>query len=526
MQFLIHKPRIVGFTVFIIFLAITQMVAYENYKVKKNQEYRVLESEGVAVQEKLNTIFNYSITATRILAYFVEKGLVDEFDLICEDLLERNKYIDALQLVEGSIIIKTYPLENNENVIGFDIGSNYNHKHNAYIARNRRELYFEGPFDLRQGGRGLVGRFPVIIDNRLWGFTAVIIRMETMLNAIGVDSDGVNNDFLYEIKKDVKTAASNSSFFDHEFDKSEQYFSSYIGIGGWVLNVKLKNSTYKAYSYVIALLGVVLSTVLAFLAWYFAYQPLRMQRLINERTQELRQKNQLLNEQSTTLTQKNAELEQFAFVASHDMQEPLRTLTTFLSKFNLEYGDALDGKARIYINFVNEGAKRMRSIIIDLLKFSSIDRVDNEMMDVDLNMVIHEVINALKATIDESNTQIKTANLPHVKGNKNLLIQVFQNLISNAIKYSDPDRPPHVEIYSQEDDQYAVIHVKDNGIGIDPQYFHKIFDVFQRLHTNSAYEGTGIGLAITKKIIEGFDGHIKVTSQIGNGSTFSVYLKK
>ena len=238
----------------------------------------------------------------------------------------------------------------------------------------------------------------------------------------------------------------------------------------------------------------------------------------------------LLNEnlelRAKELAISNAELEQFAFVASHDLQEPLRMVTSFLSQLEKKYGNLLDEKAHQYIHFAVDGAKRMRQIILDLLDFSRIGRDEDEMQTFSLKDVVDEVVQLQKKLIMEKKGVISYDALPSIHSYRFPMIQVFQNLISNALKYSKKDPAPIIEIKSEDKGTHFLISVKDNGIGINPEYFDKIFIIFQRLHAREEYGGTGMGLAIVKKIIERMGGEIWVESERNIGTTFYFTLPK
>lgn len=223
----------------------------------------------------------------------------------------------------------------------------------------------------------------------------------------------------------------------------------------------------------------------------------------------------------------NKELEQFAYVASHDLQEPLRMVTSFLSLLDKKYKNELDEKAQSYIRFAVGGAERMRSIILDLLDFSSLGVLNNSnLSQVDLNIVVSDVQILLKKQIEDAGATFDIAKLPIIFGDYSRLRQVFQNLISNALKYRDDNRNLLVSVSSKEFNRTCIISVKDNGIGIDEKYHNKIFELFQRLHNREQYSGNGIGLSITKKIIESLGGKIQVQSKVGEGAMFQITLKK
>lgn len=223
----------------------------------------------------------------------------------------------------------------------------------------------------------------------------------------------------------------------------------------------------------------------------------------------------------------NSELEQFAYVASHDLQEPLRMITSFLALIERKYQDKLDEKGKQYIHFASDGAKRMRDIILDLLEFSRVGRVgDLKKYPFQTEVVVREIESLLKGQIQSSKAVIIHSNLPEIHTQRAAFRQLVQNLISNAIKYQKPDNKPIIEISCQEKQSEWVFSIKDNGIGISPEYYEKIFVIFQRLHDKSSYSGSGIGLAICKKIIDFLGGKIWVESELDNGSIFYFTVPK
>lgn len=226
------------------------------------------------------------------------------------------------------------------------------------------------------------------------------------------------------------------------------------------------------------------------------------------------------------LATSNAELEQFAFVASHDLQEPLRMITSFLALIERKYGDKLDKKGHSYIRYAKDGAKRMRQIILDLLDFSRVGKAEIETTLVDLNEIITVVLSLNSKIIEEKDAQISCDKLPSVQAVYSQMQQLFQNLIHNALNYQKPDQKPEIQIYCEETPEEWIINIRDNGIGVDKEYQEKIFQIFQRLHSNEEYSGTGVGLAICKKIVEENGGSIGVNSEEGKGSTFYFTLKK
>jgi PAS domain S-box-containing protein len=236
--------------------------------------------------------------------------------------------------------------------------------------------------------------------------------------------------------------------------------------------------------------------------------------------------NKNLQIQSGKLAESNAELEQFAFVASHDLQEPLRMVTSFLKLLEKKYEDTIDAPGKKYIHFAVDGANRMRQIILDLLDYSRVGRVNGKKEELDLNRLINEIKILFRNQIAETRASIIVDQLPNINAYEAPVRQVFQNLLSNALKYSRKEIPTQIHISSIALDDHWQFSVTDNGIGISKEYFEKIFIIFQRLHGKEEFSGTGIGLAVTKKIVENLGGKIWVHSEKGNGSTFCFTIRK
>lgn len=220
-----------------------------------------------------------------------------------------------------------------------------------------------------------------------------------------------------------------------------------------------------------------------------------------------------LEAQGQVLSRSNAELEQFAYVASHDLQEPLRKVTSFCQLLQSRYGGQLDDKADQYIEFAVDGAKRMQALINDLLAFSRVGRRSGPMVEVDCNEVFDQAVDNIAGRIDDAGATVTTRTLPTVRGEKTLLVALFQNLIGNAVKFARPDVPPAVSIDVTSTDDGWLFTVTDNGIGIEAQYADRVFTIFQRLHPKDAYEGTGIGLSLCRKIVEDHGGRIWIEVQ-------------
>ena len=241
---------------------------------------------------------------------------------------------------------------------------------------------------------------------------------------------------------------------------------------------------------------------------------------------DLKQSQTELEKRATLLQRSNEELERFAYVASHDLQGPLRTIASYLQLLELRYKDQLDTEALEFIDFSVNGAKRMQSLIMDLLNYSRISSVTKPFIETDLNKILDDVKRGLESTIKNNNAKIIVHRLPLLMVEPNQIYQLFQNLIDNAIKFKAPGRNPEIKISVEERDSDFLFSICDNGIGIEEKFYNRIFVIFQRLHTRNEYEGTGIGLAVCKKIVERHGGEIWVESKKNEGTTFFLTIKK
>jgi PAS domain S-box-containing protein len=232
-----------------------------------------------------------------------------------------------------------------------------------------------------------------------------------------------------------------------------------------------------------------------------------------------------LEEKASNLKRSNEELERFAYVASHDLQGPLRTITSYLQLLEQRYFTSLGADAKDFITFSVSGAKRMQQLITDLLNYSRLNSVPRPYQNVNLNELIFVVTKNLESTIQSKGAIIEYSNLPIIFAEQYQLTQMLQNLVDNGMKFVK-DATPHIKINCTETNDFWQITVSDNGIGIQNEFKDKVFLIFQRLHTENEYPGTGIGLAICKKVADLHDGQIWFESEEGNGTTFFVTISK
>jgi light-regulated signal transduction histidine kinase (bacteriophytochrome) len=233
-----------------------------------------------------------------------------------------------------------------------------------------------------------------------------------------------------------------------------------------------------------------------------------------------------LQEKTEDLTRSNEELEQFAYVASHDLQEPLRMISSYLQLLDKRYKGKIDKDADEFIFYAVDGAQRLQTMINDLLQYSRVKTRGKAFTTVDMNTVMNDVLNNLMVAIEESGTVVLSDPLPTVLADEAQMITLLQNLVGNAIKYRKPDEKPLVSVSAIDSGEEWIFAVKDNGIGIEPAYHDRIFRIFQRLNPRSEYEGTGMGLAIAKRIVDRHRGRIWLESELGKGSVFFFSIAK
>ena len=288
-----------------------------------------------------------------------------------------------------------------------------------------------------------------------------------------------------------------------------------------------KNASERQTPYIILFISL-MSFGFLILAFFMIQRELR-QRLVAQK--ELEHKIESLN-------RSNAELEQFAYVSSHDLQEPLRKIRAFADRLILKHRPALNDDARLMLDKIDNAADRMQTLIDDLLRFSRTVNHEGDKVLTSLNRLVSEVLNDLSEPLRLTKAEIKTDPLPDIQAYPLQMRQLFQNLLSNALKFTKPDAVPVIRIGYQlvksaevaeiknrkQDTLFHKISIEDNGIGFEEQYKEKIFVIFQRLHNRTEYAGTGIGLAICKRVVVNHKGYLTADSQLGEGTTFTIYL--
>lgn len=373
----------------------------------------------------------------------------------------------------------------------------------ALLYNNRQKVTYKILYETRMAQQESEEKFKYIFDNSIIGKSLTFPTGEIHVNKAFCDMLGYSSTELENINwRDI-------SYFD-DIAPTQKIIDS-------LLSRKTSSARFNK-RYIHKNGSIVWADVSTSLRWDEDGKPLYFMTAIIDIT-ERKHVEEALKISLEDLKRSNEELEQFAYVASHDLQEPLRMVSSFTQLIELRYKDKLDQDANEFIRFTVDGANRMQRLINDLLDFSRITTRGKKFDRVDIHLVVGQVFTNLWESIEESHAIITQDDLPVIEADETQMVRLFQNLIENSLKFRT-ELPPRVHISVQKNNDYNIFTVSDNGIGIDSQFADRIFLIFQRLNTSAEYPGTGIGLAICKRIVERHGGKIWVESEVGKGTIF------
>jgi PAS domain S-box-containing protein len=644
------RPKVTGWLVFFLSLFLTLYLSYTEYQLKLAAEREEVMAKLNELENKFDGALNNGVSAAKTLGFFAQNqgDFVENFEKIGKDILDSNPLVDVIQYLNGGTIVAVYPLEGNEAVLNYNVLADPNTKKEVEEAINRREVFFSGPLKLRQGGMGIVGRYPVFENYRLKGLSAIIIHLETIFEQ-GLMNHESNSKFSVQLSKKNPNTGVIENFIPEAGDLKPSGFRASLPIesGNWILSVQLKKSNAVAGIIFLISLSVLLSALFGFLAWSSASQPALLEKKLEEQSSEILKANERfelatratsdvvwdwdivrdkiyrsdqffkflgyedsvqignndffrtiihpedfdavtkkldetlagkgefwenefrvrkvdnsyayiidkgyilrdpqgkairmigaiqdiskrketemeLFEANKRLGNANEELKAFAFLASHDMREPLRMITSFMALLQKKYSSQLDEKANQYIDFAVDGARRLTTLINDLLEYSKVGFDQKLIEKINTNQLIREILKFKSDIIRESNAEVIIEDLPDITGIRIPIQILFQNLIGNALKYKNSDKTPVIRISGRIIKDFLEFSIEDNGIGIEAEYLEHIFGILNRLHPKEKYPGTGMGLATCRKIVTQHGGIIWADSRIGDGSKFVFTLK-
>lgn len=445
--------------------------------------------------------------------------------------VEFASYQDGYQAIEW--VDATYhvrwvvPELGNESVIGMASAFDAERRITLDIARDSREVAVTNSIDLKQGGKGFLVYVPVYHQENFDGFVLGVFRIKDLIDAVLPEEVTSGYTLVLSDQQGEVYRRGTDALHTQTQGMADIYFYN----TQWQIDISpslaLVASQSSQLPGVVLVLGAVMALLLALSihlsqkARLHARQALAMNSQLETEISVRKDAERGLEVQAQALARSNSELEQFAYVASHDLQEPLRMVTSYMELLERRYKDKLDADANEFIGYAVDGAGRMKALITDLLTYSRVGSKGKELVATDCEAVLRDVLANLQTLIEDTQAEVNHQPLPCVLGDAIQLLQLFQNLIGNALKFRG-EAAPRIEIKAEQTTDAGdwLFSVSDNGIGIDPQYYDRIFAVFQCLHSRDVYEGTGIGLAVCKKIVERHGGTIWLESTQGQGTTF------
>lgn len=465
----------------------------------------------------LGAALNERIALVRGLAAFVEtevagSDLAEDFPRFAEGLRRATVGVRNISAAPDFVVRHIHPVAGNERVLGNDLlhDSRPGFSETVQRAIASRDVTLHGPVALLQGGQGLIARQIAYRPDRPWGAVGIVFDLRAILDEVRFDAVPPEMGFAVRTESGTQVAGDGAVFrWDPIVERiplPDGYWEFVLAPrAGWDALVRTDQNfqAFRIAFLVVAVLVEVLTlTILS--------QRRTLERLVTRRTDEL--------------NRAKREMEQFAYAAAHDLQEPLRAISSYAQLLERECKDRLDDEAREFIQQIVGGAGRLKMLLRDVQLFLAEDRVPLSNAPCDATAALDTALTILSRRIADTGAVVVAGELPTVLADERRLKEIFVILIGNAIEYRHPYRAADIRIGHRRLDGDDVIEVRDNGIGIEARYRDQIFEVFRRLHSRDEHPGTGMGLAIARKMVERLGGRITVDSSPGIGSTFAVHL--
>ena len=472
----------------------------------------------------LGHALNKRLSLVRGIAAFVSveaaKGeLEQEFTPFADALRASVSGVRNISLAPGFVVGAVNPVAGNERVLGNDLLRDPRPGFADTVRRaiESGDVTTHGPLPLIQGGMGLIARRAVFLDGAPWGAVGAVFDLQPMLDEANLEA--LTPRYFYGLRRaDGGVIAGDPAAFvvepvlerihvpDGEWELAVAPTQGWEAMGRDHVDRLLLAAVFLG-------VGLLVEAVIVLVAERRA----ALARLVEERTRDLDRK-------AAELSSAKGELEQFAYVAAHDLQEPVRIMASYAQLLKRHLGDGLDEEGRDCLNHVIEGSARLKSLLHDVQLFIAEDRVPLPTEPQPADAALDAAVDALERRGRRARAAVARSPLPAVMADTRRLKEIFVILIGNALEYRHPDREPAVRVEARREDGFDVLTVADNGMGIEPRYHEQIFQVFRRLHRRDEHPGTGMGLAIARKMAERLGGRVTVRSEPGQGSVFSVHL--
>lgn len=513
-------------------LAVVQIDAMEQ-RTREEAARASIRAQLDTIRAKLEASLTGPLLRTRgLVANIIAHGDItqQQFDTLARVLLEGHGSVINMVVSRGMVIAMSYPLAGNESVIGVAYPSIPAQYAQVLKAIETRAPVLQGPVPLIQGGSGLIFRNPVFLDGAdgtpgpFFGMVNIILDIPKVFAEAGLDDPALPFDVAIRGRDGLGAAGALIAGDETIFARAPVQTDAHFPHGTWRLAAVPKGGWESVRNGLTPLraMGSALFLLMAFTAFGTARHVIRRaeaEDALRRRTQELQQS--------------NADLERFAYAASHDLQTPLRNVVSYAQILERRYHGQLDADADEYLGFLAASARRMSLLVHDLLNYVQVSGSGGPLRPVDANAALARALANVQEAAADCGADIQVEALPTVLGSEPQLVSLFQNLIGNALRFRCPAQPPVVRISaSRLEDGMWRLSVADNGIGIAPEFFERIFMVFQRLHGPGGRQtdggggsGSGVGLAVCRRIVQRFGGTIWVESEPGKGATFHFTLR-
>lgn len=526
----------IGFFGFVVSILLWQGLAESDI----DNTRRLAEAKAIGQTDSIKiNIERHHEVLTRMVNRWQQRGGTpyEDWQIDAEAYVRDIQSLQALEWVDKTNRVRwIVPLEGNEQAQGLDLTKEPIRRAALEFAFNQRAAKATESITLVQGGTGFLVFYPLFVDSEFDGFLLAVFRHDKLFKPLLQRT--VQNGW------NVTLSDREQTLYTSDNQKSAQVLAASTietRFGTWQLYMSPTPDTLEnlrsPFPRVILVVGLIISVLLG-LSWFLLWRATGVQnalrssntklekseRILAHKLAEVERAEQKLIQANDELGRRNRELEEFSYIASHDLQEPLRKLITFSSLLKNDIGGDLPENARKDLHFIRTSAQQMQNLVQALLALSRATKNEMRLEQFAMKKSVDQAIEALEISINETQAEITCDPLPDVLGDSALLTQLFQNLIGNAVKFRNKDDSPHIQITCEKVNKEYTIGVKDDGIGIKPEYAERVFAPFKRLHSREVYEGTGIGLAICRKVVERHGGVIWVESEFGAGAHFKFTL--